>query len=112
MAATHNEVVRVVEMEGKEVHEDFCLLIVRAARRVSAQGKYDVCVRYQGGIDYFEVTVFHAHTSDYLDGWKSSDHHLYLSGSLFDKVLTIGSLKATLDGLLSLLEVDEDGIPV
>lgn len=97
--------------------------IQRIAIQVNMQGKYNTWAEYHGHVNSFDVRAslpWHADVEP-LEGWGCHEKNVYLSTGyelgygeemadvIEDKVERLEKLKAD---VLSLLDVDADGVPV
>lgn len=98
--------------------------IQRACIQVNMQGKYHTFLQYSGHVQAVNVYLYNApyHQNDsMIDGWTTSEHNVYLStgyeacdGELIEDVIEykVELLEKMKTEVLSLLDLDADGVPV
>lgn len=91
------------------------LEITRIAMQVSIQGKYHVFANYSGHIDSLNIYAYEA-KGDYsgpankepMKGWSCIDK----GRTIYLDTCSDEAINAMADDVLSLLDVDQDGIPL
>lgn len=93
--------------------------VLQLGMTITAQGCYQVNVKYHGHVDSLDVWVHEKLGGGLLAGWAACDHTVYLGdfhrrSYLSDKPSNEAAkqLKALLKEMDSLLKKDADGVPL